>query len=136
MELVARRSVVEESDDVRVIERAQEADLLKEPATEHEDFLAGQVDWTFPTCAVRAFDKKEFWVGPDYLGDQLHFLSFLGSHWGTGDPRFPDDFVAGWTKHTNNYSGTVTWDVPLNDSGLILEKHFAQLTTLRESTPV
>ena len=103
---------------------------LKEPTTDLEDFFAGQVDWCLPTCAVRAFDKKEFWVGPNYLGDQLHFLTFLGSYWGTGDPRFPDDLVIGWTKHTNNYSGTITWDVPLSDSGEIPEKHFKQLAVL------
>ena len=105
---------------------------LKEPTTDIEDFFAGQVDWYLPTCAVRAFDKKEFWVGPNYLGDQLHFLTFLGSYWGTGDPRFPDDLVMGWTKHTNNYSGTVTWDVPLDNSGMIPEKHFKQLEALRK----
>jgi hypothetical protein len=103
---------------------------LKEPTTDLEDFFAGQVDWYLPTCAVRAFDKKEFWVGPSFHGDQLHFLTFLGSYWGTGAPRFPDDLVVGWTKHTNNYSGTITWDVPLNNSGLIPKEHFRQLTVL------
>jgi len=103
---------------------------LKGPTTDLEDFFAGQVDWYLPTCAVRAFDKREFWVGPNYLGDQLHFITFLGSYWGTGEPRFPDDLVIGWTKHTNNYSGTVTWDVPLSDSGIIPEKHFKQLAVL------
>ena len=38
---------------------------LKEPTTALEDFFAGQVDWYLPTCAVRAFDKREFWVGPN-----------------------------------------------------------------------
>jgi hypothetical protein len=106
---------------------------LKKPTTDLEDFFAGQVDWYLPTCAVRAFDKKEFWVGPDYLGDQLHFLTFLGSYWGTGDPRFPDDFVIGWTKHTNNYSGTITWDVPLDDSGIIPQEHFRQMIALSKN---
>ena len=106
---------------------------LKGPTTDLEDFFAGQVDWYLPTCAVRAFDKMEFWVGPDYRGDQLHFLTFLGSYWGTGDPRFPDDFVIGWTKHTNNYSGTVTWDVPLDGSGIIPEQHFRQMSVFSRS---
>ena len=103
---------------------------LQKPPTDLEDYFAGQVDWHLPICQIRAFDKFEFWVGPNYSGDQLHFLTFLGSFWGTGDPRFPDDLVIGWNKHTNNYGGTVSWDVPLSDSGIIPEKHFRQMTVL------
>lgn len=105
---------------------------LKEPSTDQEDFFAGQVDWVLPTPAIRAFDQQEFWIGPDYHGTQLHFLSFLGESWGRGDPRFPEDLVLGWTELINNYSGTVTWDVPLNDSGLIPGKHVRQLAALRD----
>jgi len=105
--------------------------ILK-PPTDQEDYFAGHVEWLLPTCQVRYFDKKEMWVGPNFSGDQLHFLTFLGSYWGVGDPRFPDDLVIGWTQHTNNYGGTISYDVPLSDSGIIPEKHFYQLTTLRK----
>ena len=105
--------------------------ILK-PPTNHEDYFAGHADWLLPVCQVRYFDKYEFWVGPDFHGDQLHFLTFLGSYWGTGDPRFPDDLVVGWTQHTNDYGGTVSYDVPLSGTGIIPEKHFNQLSTLRK----
>jgi hypothetical protein len=105
---------------------------LQEPPTEREDFFAGEVDYYLPTCAVRSFDKKEFWVGPNFHGALVHFITFLGSGWGVGDPRFPDDLVKGWTRHTNNYQGAVTWDVPLEPSGTIPESHFKQIMALSE----
>ncbi|MCP4311560.1 MAG: hypothetical protein GY790_09890 [Bacteroidetes bacterium] len=106
---------------------------LMKPPTGQEDYFAGQADWLLPVCQVRYFDKQKFWVGPDYHGDQLHFLTFLGSNWGVGEPRFPDDLVIGWTQHTNNYGGTVSFDVPLSDSGIIPENHFRQLESLHKN---
>jgi hypothetical protein len=105
---------------------------LQEPPTEREDFFAGQVDYYLPTCAVRSFDKRKFWVGPNFHGSLVHFITFLGANWGTGDPRFPDDLVKGWTRHTNNYSGTVTWDVPLDESGMIAGAHLRQIKALSD----
>ena len=103
---------------------------LKKPATEYEDYLAGETNWHLPVSGFRPWDKKEYYLGPDISGDQLHFLTFLGTFWGTGDPRFPDELVIGWTKHTNNHGGTISWDVPLTDTGIIPEKHFRQLSVL------
>ena len=102
----------------------------KKPATEHEDYLAGEVNWRLPVSGVRPWDQKEYYMGPDVLGDQLHFLTFLGTFWGLGEPRFPDELVVGWTKHINNNGGTISWDVPLDGSGLIPENHYKQLKIL------
>jgi hypothetical protein len=102
----------------------------KKPATNYEDYLAGEVNWRLPVSGIRPWDKKEYYVGPDILGDQLHFLTFLGSFWGMGQPRFPDELVVGWTKHINNHGGTISWDVPLSDSGIIPENHVKQLKML------
>lgn len=106
---------------------------LKQPATEFEDYLAGEVNWHLPVSGLRPWDQKEYYLGPDMAGDQLHFLTFMGSFWGTGDPRFPDELVIGWTKHINNHGGTISWDVPLSDSGIIPEKHMVQLRALSRS---
>jgi hypothetical protein len=105
----------------------------KKPATLHEDYLAGEVNWRLPVSGVRPWDQKQYYVGPDSSGDQLHFLTFLGIFWGLGEPRFPDELVIGWTKHINNHGGTISWDVPLDYSGIIPKKHMAQLKTLRQS---
>ena len=106
----------------------------KKPATPYEDYLAGEVNWRLPVSGVRPWDQKEYYMGPNIAGDQLHFLTFLGSFWGLGEPRFPDELVVGWTKHTNNNGGTVSWDVPLSDSGVIPVSHFRQLQVLTKAT--
>lgn len=106
------------------------------PATEYEDFLAGEVDYFLPTCGTRVFDGKQYYLGPDISGDQLHFLSFLGAWWGTGEPRFSADLIIAWTKHINAHGGTVTWDVPVSDKGHIADNYLQQLKALGNVKPV
>ena len=106
------------------------------PVTEHEDYLAGEVDFILPTCGVRIFDGKEYYLGPNISGDQLHFLNFLGPWWGgskKGDPRFSDELVISWTKHINDFEGTVTWDFPVSYEGTIQDKYYHQLEALSNS---
>ena len=103
------------------------------PATEHEDYLAGECDYFLPTCGVRVFDGKEYYLGPNISGDQLHFLNFLGAWWGTGEPRFPDNLVNSWTGHINDHEGTVSWDVPLSDDGIMADSYFKQVKALSKS---
>ena len=114
------------------------------PVTEHEDYLAGECDYILPTCSnfpevyverkiFSPLESSDYYRGPNIAGDQLHFLTFLGSWWGNGEPRFPDELVIGWTKHINNNSGAVTWDVPLSDDGIIQESFFNQIKKLSMS---
>ena len=105
---------------------------LKEPATEFEDYLAGETNWHLPVSGFRPWDKKKYYLGPNISGDQLHFLTFMGSFWGRGEPRFPDELVIGWNKYISNHGGTISWDVPISDSGIIPEQHIRQLTILRK----
>lgn len=114
------------------------------PVTEHEDFLAGECDYTLPTCGNtpevyrkqkvwNTFETTNFYKGPNILGDQLHFLNFLGKWWSTGEPRFSDALVIGWTQHVIENSGAVTWDLPLSDEGIIPENYFKQVKALSKS---
>ena len=103
------------------------------PVTEYEDYLAGECDFILPTCGVRIFDGKEYYLGPNISGDQLHFLNFLGAWWGAGEPRFSDDLVISWTKHINDHAGTVTWDLPLSNDGIMSESYFKQVKALSKS---
>jgi hypothetical protein len=105
---------------------------LRAPVTEYEDFLAGETNWHLPISGFRPWDKKKYYLGPDISGDQLHFLTFMGSFWGRGEPRFPDELVIGWNKHISNYGGTISWDVPISNSGIIPEAYIRQLTVLRK----
>jgi hypothetical protein len=112
------------------------------PATEHEDFLAGECDYVLPTCAnipeqlgkhFNLDGTGNYYQGPNILGDQLHFLNFLGDWWGTGQPRFSNALVSSWTKHVNDHGGTVTWDLPLSDDGIIQPNYFKQIKALSKS---
>lgn len=107
--------------------------------TEYEDFLAGECDYILPTCATipgdlgkhfNIYAKSDYYQGPNISGDQLHFLNFLGDWWGTGEPRFSNELVISWTKHINDHGGAVTWDLPLNDKGIISENYFNQVKAL------
>jgi hypothetical protein len=106
------------------------------PVTEYEDYLAGEVDFILPTCGVRIFDGKEYYLGPNISGDQLHFLNFLGAWWGgrtTGEPRFSDELVISWTQHIIDFKGAVTWDLPVSYEGNIPEAYFNQVKALSKA---
>jgi hypothetical protein len=112
------------------------------PVTEYEDFLAGECDYVLPTCATIPGDlgrhftingQADYYQGPNISGNQLHFLTFMGEWWGTGEPRFPAELVCSWTRHINDHAGTVSWDLPLTDDGLIPEHYFNQVKALSQS---
>ncbi|MGQ9610020.1 MAG: alpha-L-fucosidase [bacterium] len=88
--------------------------------TECEDYTAGEISDAFPVCPGR-------WVN----GAQYHILSYLGEYWGRGEPRFPNEFVLGYTKHVNSKGGVVTWDVPISENGLIPQMFIDQLMVLK-----
>ncbi len=87
--------------------------------TEHEDYTAGEISNAFQVCPGR-------WVGRA----QYHILSYLGTNWARGPPRFVDEFVAGYTADVNSKGGVVTWDVPIHKDGSIPEPFLAQLRVL------
>ncbi|MDD2710913.1 MAG: alpha-L-fucosidase [Verrucomicrobiae bacterium] len=80
-----------------------------------EDYTHGELWKEFPVCPGRWLD-----------GAQYHILSYLGDDWGTGEPRFTDEFVMGYTQDVNAKGGVVTWDVPA-ENGLIPQSIFKQL---------
>jgi hypothetical protein len=84
-----------------------------------EDFTAGEISDAFPVCP-----------GAEVDGARYHILSYLGESWGSGEPRFPDEFVVGYTRHVNEKGGVVTWDVPIGKGGLIPERFVEQLAAL------
>jgi hypothetical protein len=110
--------------------------------TEYEDYTAGEIAGAFPVSMDSQWrnPKKpaKYWGMPPGRfvdGAQYHILSFLGCYWCGGDPRFADEFVIGITKHVNSLGGVVTWDVPIETSGLIPEPFIRQLQALRAGIP-
>lgn len=96
--------------------------------TEHEDYTAGEISDAFPV--YEGYNKRP---GRWLEGAQYHILSFLGGRWGYDEPRFPDEFVIGYTKHVNAHDGVVTWEVPITERGLIREPFLKQLAALGEA---
>ena len=94
--------------------------------TEHDDYLAGEVDDLFPICKGRWVSAR----GAAGAKIQWHALSYLGSWWGQGQPRFLAEFVVSYTKASNAAGGVVTWDVPISDNGTIPQAFLDQLKLL------
>ena len=86
-----------------------------------EDFTAGEIAEAFPVCP-----------GPFVNQARYHILSYLGESWSKGAPRFPDEFVIGYTKHVTSKGGVVTWDVPISPAGVIPEPFVNQLRLIRQ----
>jgi len=92
----------------------------------HEDYTFGESGFLLEVSYTHYQDYR-----PGITDKmQLHYLTFLGEFWGIGEPRFPLKLVTGWTRHINNLGGTVSWDIPLTDSGSIPEKVYRQLEAI------
>lgn len=97
--------------------------------TEYEDYTAGEISNSFPVFdSYQQGPRVERWINGDR---QYHILSFLGDGWGFGNPRFPDEFVVGFTKYMNRRMGVMTWDVPISEQGLIKEPFLCQLIKIK-----
>ena len=90
--------------------------------TPAEDYAAGEAnELDKVVCEGR-------WVD----GVQFHMLSYLGERWGYGEPRFNNGQVIQWTRDILDNGGVVTWEVPIQPSGLIPKPFIDQLTALNQ----
>lgn len=92
--------------------------------TRTEDYTAGELNDPFDQIpATGAVD-----------GSQWHALTFMGSHWGGRDTRFPSNQWAGWVQRVIHAGGAVTLDVGPNwdpAAGPIGSISAEQMTQLR-----
>lgn len=91
--------------------------------TPHEDYLAGEINEPNAVDLRRAVDGK-------HDGVQVHVLSYLGQHWGTGEPRFSTEDVIRWSRERTRNGCALTWDVPIQSSGLMSQPFIEQLTAV------
>jgi alpha-glucosidase len=91
--------------------------------TPYEDYTAGEINDPNRVEIRRAVDGK-------IDGAQVHILSFLGQRWGMGSPRFTTEQVVEWSRKITEAGGAVTWDVPIQRSGLISQPFMDQLTAI------
>lgn len=114
--------------------------LPPESMTEEDDYTAGELIAALPV----AFDRFPLCVhtrdGAVPLaklpsGLQYHLLCSLGRDWGhlvkTREPRFPDALVRGYNEYITGMGGAMTWEVPVDEYGLIPEAFVRQLRALR-----
>ncbi|MDA1044791.1 MAG: hypothetical protein O3C57_06155 [Verrucomicrobia bacterium] len=98
--------------------------LPVEVHTEYEDYTAGEVMFSLPECPGA-------WLERNGRKVRYHSLSYLGSDWGKGAaPRYPDELAAGYTKYVTGKGGVMTWDVPVEECGLIRQSFMPQLRAI------
>lgn len=93
-----------------------------------EDYTAGEIDKPEQATVRRATEGR-------IDGTQVHMLSFLGTTWGMGTPRFTTDEVIAFTKKMRDFGGSVTWDVPVELDGTITQPFMDQLAALGKAFP-
>ena len=98
------------------------------------DYTAGEVDFALPLGNVPYEPQAPMWENGFVSGERLHAFTFLGQWWGAGTPRFPDEFVVGYTKHINAQEGAMTWDIPVSQQGAIPEEFMTQCRVLKAAT--
>ena len=92
----------------------------------HDDYAAGEIDRALPECPGA-------WLEKDGSRVRYHVLSYLGESWCKGAPRFPDELVAGYTRHVIGKGGVITWDVPILKEGRIPDPFLHQLEAIIRS---
>jgi hypothetical protein len=91
--------------------------------TPHEDYTAGEISDPNRMEIRRAVAGK-------IDGTQVHILSYLGQRWGMGAPRFPTEQVVKWSQAIRKQGGVITWDVPIQQGGLIAQPFVDQLAAV------
>jgi hypothetical protein len=66
-------------------------------------------------------------------GTQFQMLSFLGSRWSGGEPRYLGAQVAEISAAIVKQGGVVTWDVPHDATGQISYAFMRQLKAIGET---
>jgi len=70
-------------------------------------------------------------------GAQYHVLSSLTGSWAERRaPVLPDELIAAYTRYVNIREGVVTWDVPPNQDGTLMESFRTQLKALQANGEV
>jgi hypothetical protein len=91
--------------------------------TPDEDYVPGEVDKPDQIQIKRVTDGKAD-------GAQIHMLSFLGTQWGRGTPRFTAEQVVTFTRTVIDAGGVVTWDTPIQRNGTFAQPFVDQLTAI------
>lgn len=88
--------------------------------TEFEDYTPGEIERDLPVAPGCLPDYSRLRNFDRFLdGAQLHILTIMGEWWGKHPLRFPDELTIAYTRFINSKGGTISWDAPLTQAGLI-----------------
>jgi hypothetical protein len=97
--------------------------------TRFEDYAAGEVN--LDQLAQAAAECHGRWLECEGARVQFHILTFLGKSWCSGErPQWPDERIIALTRKIANKGGVVTYDVPIQPSGLIPGPFVEQLRAI------
>jgi len=97
--------------------------------TKFDDYTAGEVNLPKLSKAVETCPGR--WLECDGRKVQFHILSFLGKNWCKGDrPQLSDEQIVAYTRKIADKGGVVTYDVPIQKSGLIPQPFVDQLRSV------
>jgi hypothetical protein len=91
--------------------------------TPHEDYIAGEISDPALWSARRNENGR-------IDGAQLFFLSYLGSTWGQGTPRFATEQAVAFAQKVAEVGSAVTWDTPTQRNGTFAPEFLAQLKAI------
>ena len=91
--------------------------------TPHEDYIAGEIS------KIELWDPRR---NADGLvdGTQLHVLTYLGTTWGQGTPRFTPAQAIEFAKKVAAIGGVITWDTPIQKGGTFSPEFVEQLKAI------
>jgi alpha-L-fucosidase len=100
--------------------------------TKYDDYTAGEVNLPQLSKAVDACSGR--WLECEGRKIQFHILTFLGKSWCRGDrPQLPDEQIVAFTRRLAAKGGVMTFDVPIQKSGLIAQPFVEQLRAVGAS---
>ena len=91
--------------------------------TPFEDYTAGELNDPERLMIRKVSDGRVDGAVP-------HVLTYLGQTWGRGDPRFQVDQLTAYARKIHAAGGVVTFDAPVQRSGLISRPFLDQLTAV------
>ncbi|HKL22327.1 MAG TPA: hypothetical protein VJ904_11000, partial [Tichowtungia sp.] len=94
--------------------------------TPYEDYTAGEINE--PEQILWKYNADGM-----IDGTQIQILSYLGSTWGQGGPRFTNEEVVKHSLKVREVDGAITWDCPAYPTGLIKEPFMKQLFLIGEA---
>jgi hypothetical protein len=97
--------------------------------SKHEDYSAGEVDLPQLPRAIETCSGR--WLQCEKAKVQFHILTFLGKTWCGGErPQWSDEKVVALTRQLTAKGGVITFDVPIQKTGLIPASFIEQLQAI------